>query len=292
MEKQVTISTLAVIGSGTMGHGIGQLAAMRGVTVRVFDVDEAALERARASVADSLSRFVRKETISESESEEIKARMAWVSDLDDALSSVDAAIEAVPEILELKRKVFTDLDARTGKGVLLATNTSQLSITAIASATKHPERVVGMHFFNPPVMMKLVEIIRGTKTSDAMLQAVVDFAAQLGKESIVCQRDTPGFITTRAIMALRLECIRIFEEGIASMEDLDKAMRLAFNHPMGQFELNDYNGLDIALQGARNLREAYGERFAPPPSLVARVAAGQLGRKTGSGWYEYPSAAK
>ncbi len=282
------ISTLAVVGSGTMGHGIGQLAAMRGIAVRVFDVDEAALERARAGVSTSLDRFVRKETISASDAAEILERMQWVTELDEALSGADAAVEAVPEILELKRKVFADLDERAGESVLLATNTSQLSITAIASATKHPERVVGMHFFNPPVMMRLVEIIRGTRTSDEMLQSTVEFADQLGKESIVCQRDTPGFITTRAIMALRLECIRIFEEGIASMEDLDKAMRLAFNHPMGQFELNDYNGLDIALQGARNLREAYGERFAPPPSLVARVAAGQLGRKTGSGWYEYP----
>lgn len=282
------ISTLAVVGSGTMGHGIGQLAAMRGIAVRVFDVDQAALERARTGVATSLDRFVRKETISASDSAEILNRMQWVTNLDEALAGVDAAVEAVPEILELKRKVFADLDERAGENVLLATNTSQLSITAIASATKNPERVVGMHFFNPPVIMRLVEIIRGTRTSDDMLQATVEFADQLGKESIVCQRDTPGFITTRAIMALRLECIRIFEEGVASMEDLDKAMRLAFNHPMGQFELNDYNGLDIALQGARNLREAYGERFAPPPSLVARVAAGQLGRKTGSGWYEYP----
>lgn len=282
------ISTLAVVGSGTMGHGIGQLAAMRGIAVRVFDVDEAALDRARAGVSTSLDRFVRKETISASDAAETLERMQWVTDLDEALSGAEAAVEAVPEILELKRKVFADLDERAGEDVLLATNTSQLSITAIASATKHPERVVGMHFFNPPVMMRLVEIIRGTRTSDEMLQATVEFADQLGKESIVCQRDTPGFITTRAIMALRLECIRIFEEGIASMEDLDKAMRLAFNHPMGQFELNDYNGLDIALQGARNLREAYGDRFAPPPSLVARVAAGQLGRKTGSGWYEYP----
>lgn len=283
----MTISTLAVIGSGTMGHGIGQLAAMQGISVRVFDVDDAALGRAKESVKGSLDRFVRKGTVSEEELEHVLNRVTWTTDLDAAIDAVDAVIEAVPEVLELKQKVFTDLDARTDPNVLLATNTSQLSITAIASATKNPERVSGMHFFNPPVVMKLVEIIRGTLTTDDMLQRTVDLAHQLGKETIVCQRDTPGFITTRAIMALRLECIRIFEEGIASMEDLDKAMRLAFNHPMGQFELNDYNGLDIALQGSRNLREAYGERFAPPPSLVARVSAGQLGRKTGSGWYDY-----
>lgn len=283
----MTISTLAVVGSGTMGHGIGQLAAMQGISVRVFDVDDAAFSRAQDSVRSSLDRFVRKGTVSQEESDEIVNRIDWTTDLGTALDGAEAVIEAVPEVLELKQKVFTDLDARTDPSVLLATNTSQLSITSIASAAKNPERVTGMHFFNPPVVMKLVEVIRGTLTTDEMLQRTIDLAHQLGKETIVCQRDTPGFITTRAIMALRLECIRIFEEGIASIEDLDKAMRLAFNHPMGQFELNDYNGLDIALQGSRNLREAYGERFAPPPSLVARVSAGQLGRKTGSGWYDY-----
>lgn len=284
-----SVKTLTVVGSGTMGHGIGQLAAMQGVDVRVFDVDSAALDRARSGVRTSLDRFVKKGTVSQEESDKILGRIEFVNDLDKAVSGADVVIEAVPEVLELKQKVFADLDARTDESTLLATNTSQLSITSIASVTKHPERVVGMHFFNPPVMMRLVEIIRGTLTSDEMLDRTVALAEQLGKESVVCQRDTPGFITTRAIMALRLECIRIYEEGIASMEDLDKAMRLAFNHPMGQFELNDYNGLDIALQGSRNLREAYGERFAPPPSLVSRVAAGRLGRKTGGGWYDYPT---
>jgi 3-hydroxybutyryl-CoA dehydrogenase len=285
----MTVSSMAVIGSGTMGHGIAQLAAMNGVSVHVFDVDEAALERARNGVATSLERFVRKETITADESARVLDRIRWDSNLEKALEGVEAVVEAVPEILELKQKVFRDLDATAAPDVMLATNTSQLSITAIASVTQRPERVVGMHFFNPPVIMKLVEIVRGTRTDEDILQRCVDLATQLGKESIVCQRDAPGFITTRAIMALRLECIRIYEEGIASIEDLDKAMRLAFNHPMGQFELNDYNGLDIALQGARNLRDAYGERFAPPASLVSRVTAGMLGRKTGSGWYEYPA---
>ncbi|QOD94392.1 MULTISPECIES: 3-hydroxyacyl-CoA dehydrogenase family protein [Microcella] len=284
-----SVKTLAVVGSGTMGHGIGQLAAMQAIDVRVFDVDSAALDRARSGVRTSLDRFVKKGSISQEQSDNILGRMSFVNDLDKAVSGADVVVEAVPEVLELKQKVFADLDSRADESTLLATNTSQLSITAIASVTSHPERVVGMHFFNPPVMMRLVEIIRGTLTSDEMLDRTVALAEQLGKESVVCQRDAPGFITTRAIMALRLECIRIYEEGIASMEDLDKAMRLAFNHPMGQFELNDYNGLDIALQGSRNLREAYGERFAPPPSLVSRVAAGRLGRKTGGGWYDYPT---
>lgn len=284
------VKQLAVVGSGTMGHGIAQLAAMNEIAVTVFDVDGAALERAKAKVADSLARFVKKETITAAQAEEVQGRMAWSSDLADAVGGAEAIIEAVPEVLELKQRVFADLDAAASAEAILATNTSQLSITAIASASATPARVIGMHFFNPAVRMKLVEIVRGVDTSDETLARTVTLSDQLGKENVVCQRDTPGFITTRAIMALRLECIRMYEEGVASIADLDKAMRLAFNHPMGQFELNDFNGLDIALQGSRNLRDAYGERFTPPPSLVSRVAGGKLGRKTGSGWYDYPQS--
>lgn len=283
------VAKLTVIGSGTMGHGIGQLAAMHDIDVQVFDVDKAALERATNSVETSLARFVRKEQLTQEQADQIANRMTWSTDMSSAVSNAEVVVEAVPEILGLKKEVFGQLDALVSSDVLLVTNTSQLSITEIASGTSHPERIVGMHFFNPPVIMRLVEIIRATRTSDEMLDRTIALSDQLGKENIVCRRDTPGFITTRAIAALRLECIRIYEEGIASIADLDKAMRLAFNHPMGQFELSDFNGLDIALQGARNLREAYGDRFTPPPSLVAKVAAGQIGRKTGAGWYDYSS---
>jgi 3-hydroxybutyryl-CoA dehydrogenase len=270
-----------------MGHGIAQLAAMSGIAVTVIDVDGTALERAQTAVSASLDKLVTKSRLTEEDAQSALQSLSWSPSLEAGVEGAEFVIEAVPESLELKRKVFAELTRVTDSNVVLASNTSQLSITSIGAGLEGPDRIVGMHFFNPPVLMKLVEIVQAVRTSDQTLERTKALSEQLGKESIVCLRDTPGFITTRAIMALRLECIRMWEEGVASMEDLDKAMRLGFNHPMGQFELNDFNGLDIALEGARSLREAYGERFAPPASLVAKVNAGQLGRKTGSGWYEY-----
>jgi 3-hydroxybutyryl-CoA dehydrogenase len=290
-DSVADVQQLAVIGAGTMGHSIAQLGAMSGFETRVFDVSADALARGEVSVKGSLEKLASKERISRETQAAAQERLSFTSDLPAALDGVGIVIEAVPEILELKQQTFAEIEKYVGADVLLASNTSQLSITAIASATSHPERVIGMHFFNPAVLMKLVEIIRGVRTTDEVLSRTVALSDALGKESVVCQRDTPGFITTRAIMALRLECIRIYEEGIATIEDIDKALRLAFNHPMGQFELNDMNGLDVALHGARNLRDAYGERFAPPASLVARNLAGDLGRKTGRGWYTYDADA-
>lgn len=278
---------VAVLGAGTMGHSVAQLAAMNGFATRVFDQAPAALEQGRERVAASLRKLAEKERISDEVRDTAGQRLTFTSGLDEAVAEADIVIEAVPEILALKQELFTQVEAHVRPNAVLATNTSQLSITAIASVTNHPERVIGMHFFNPPVLMRLVEIVRGVRTSDDTLATAVELSEALGKESVVCQRDTPGFITTRAITALRLECIRIFEEGVASIEDIDRALRLAFNHPMGQFELNDMNGLDVALQGSRSLRDAFGERFAPPASLVSRCAAGDLGRKTGRGWYVY-----
>ncbi len=171
---------------------------------------------------------------------------------------------------------------------LIATNTSQFSITVLAAPLGEVgERFVGMHFFNPPVMMKLVEIIRGQRTSDATLNAAVEFARQLGKEPVICQKDSPGFITTRAYAALRLECLRILEEGVATAEDIDRALKLGFNLPMGPLELGDFNGLDVSLRAFTALAEAHGDRFRPTVGLRNMVAAGKLGRKTGEGFYRY-----
>jgi 3-hydroxybutyryl-CoA dehydrogenase len=277
----------AVIGAGTMGHSIAQLAAMNGYQTRVCDPDRDALDRGRAKIVASLGKLVEKGRIASKVAEVAEAQLVFTTSKAEALEGAKIVIEAVPEILTLKQETFSEVEQFVASDALLATNTSQLSITSIAAHTKHPERVIGMHFFNPAVIMKLVEIIQGLKTSEGTLSRAQQLAGKMGKESVVCRRDTPGFITTRAIMALRLECIRIHEEGIASIEDIDKALRLAFNHPMGQFELNDMNGLDVALLGSRNLRDAYGERFAPPTSLVSRCAAGDLGRKSGRGWYVY-----
>ena len=278
---------LAVIGAGTMGHGLAEIAALAGIETRLVDTEQRYLERGLGNIRTSLGRLVSSNKVGQSDADAAFARIAPTTDLAAAVRDADAVIEAVPEDLDLKRDTFRRLSAATREGVLLATNTSQFPITLIAAAASRPEEVIGMHFFNPPVLMKLVEIVRGDRTSDATLDAALALAKRLGKDPAVCRRDTVGFITSRAIAALRLECVRIHEEGIASIEDIDKAMRLGFNHPMGPFELNDYNGLDISLAATRSLHQAYGDRFAPPKSMVARVEEGKLGRKSGAGWYDY-----
>jgi 3-hydroxybutyryl-CoA dehydrogenase len=283
---------IAVIGAGTMGNGIAQIAAMNGIEVGLRDVNDAAIQRGLDTIRTSLSRFIKAQKLSQAEADAAFARIHPTTDLAAAVRGAQVVIEAVPELLDLKREVFQQLDALAAPEVVLATNTSQLSITSIAAATKRPDKVIGMHFFNPPVIMRLVEIIRGLETSDATLEVIQQLSAKLGKETVVCKKDTVGFITSRAISALRMECIRIYEEGIASLEDIDKAMRLGFNHPMGPFELNDFNGLDTGYYAALSLRDAYGERFNPPQSLVQRVRAGHLGRKTGRGWYDYAGGEK
>ncbi|WEX12455.1 3-hydroxyacyl-CoA dehydrogenase family protein [Chelativorans sp. AA-79] len=281
------LKKIAVLGGGTMGNGIAQICAAAGYEVSLVEVDQVALDRALGRIKDSLARFVKSGKMTQEVADSTHRSIRPVTSFADIGNEVDMVIEAVPEVLDIKKSVFEMLSRETQPGTILATNTSQLSITNIASAASRPEDVIGVHFFNPPVLMRLVEVIRGVKTSDRALETVLGLVTRLGKEAAVCKRDTVGFITTRAATALRLECLRMYEEGVASIEDIDRAMRLGFNHPMGPFELNDYNGLDVAYNGAKSLREAYGERFAPPQSLTARVAAGMLGRKTGQGWYDH-----
>ncbi len=283
------IQIVTVVGAGTMGHGIAQACAMAGIATRLVDVDEDRLERAHGAIRDSLVRFVRSGRMTAAASTEALERVEGRVDLATAAADADVVIEAVPEDFALKQELFARLVTVTRPGTVLATNTSQFSVTAIAAGTDRPEDVIATHFFNPPVLMRLVEIARGLRTSDRTLDTTLSLVRRLGKEAAVCRRDAPGFITSRALAALRLECIRIYEEGIASIEDIDRAMRLGLNHPMGPFELNDYNGLDVGLAVAESLRAAYGERFTPPQSLVSRVRAGMLGRKTGQGWYDHRS---
>jgi 3-hydroxybutyryl-CoA dehydrogenase len=277
-----------------MGNGIAQACSMAGLDVTLVDTQDSFIQRGVENVKSSLARFVKSQKLTQEQADAVVKRIRTTTSLKDAVSNVDIVIEVVPEKMELKQSVFKDIAASAKPGTVLATNTSQLSITAIASAIDRPQDVIGMHFFNPPVMMRLVEVVRGLKTSDEALETVLGLTKKLGKEAAVCKRDTVGFITTRAAAALRLECYRMLEEGVASMEDIDRAMRLGFNHPMGPIELSDFNGLDVALFNTLSLKEAYGERFNPPQSLVARVKAGQLGRKTGAGWYDYtdPKAPK
>jgi 3-hydroxybutyryl-CoA dehydrogenase len=280
-------STIAVVGGGTMGSGIAQIAATAGFQVRLHDIGKEQLERATATIESSLARLVRGERLAAAAAEEARERLQLTDNLSEALDGATIIIEAVPEILDLKHEVIGRIAAAAPHS-LIATNTSQFSITVLAAPLGDiGERFVGMHFFNPPVMMKLVEIIRGHRTSDATLAKAVEFARSLGKEPVVCQKDSPGFITTRAYAALRLECLRILEEGVASAEDIDRALKLGFNLPMGPLELGDFNGLDISLRAFTALAEAHGERFRPTVGLRNMVAAGKLGRKTGEGFYRY-----
>ena len=280
------IKRIAVMGSGTMGNGIAQVAAMSGYEVVMRDVDDKAIGRGLELISRSLARFTKSGKLTDQQALDVRDRITTTTDLQAALDAADYVMEAIPEILDLKQALFKQMDELAPPGLILGTNTSQLSITSIAAATKHPERVIGTHWFNPPVMMRLIEVVKGVETSEETLQTTLDLCQKLGKETVVC-RDSQGFITSRAIMAFRLECIRILEEGIATKEDIDKAIKLGFNHPMGPFELSDFNGLDIGYHSALAMTEVFGERFRPPMIYRTMINAGRLGRKTGKGWYEY-----
>lgn len=282
----MSIKRIAVMGAGTMGNGISQVAATAGFDVVMRDVNEASIARGIGLIDRSLARFVKSGRLNEQQAESVRGRITTTTSIAEAVQGADYVVEAIPEIIDLKRALFKELDAIVPPSIVLASNTSNLSITSIASATQHPQRVIGMHWFNPPVMMKLIEVVRGLETTDETLRVTLDLCQRLGKETVTC-KDAQGFITTRAIAAFRLECYRIYEEGIATKEDIDKAMRLGFNHPMGPFELADFNGLDISWHVSLALTEAFGERFRPPTCYRNMINAGRLGRKTGKGWYEY-----
>jgi 3-hydroxybutyryl-CoA dehydrogenase len=269
-----------------MGHGIAQVAATAHYDVCLNDIKDEFLARAKSGIDGSLDRMLKKEKITEQEKQAILSRITFTTDIPKAVKDADLIIEAIPEILELKKEMFKKLDTLSKPEAILGTNTSQNSITEIASVVANPSRVVGTHFFNPPVMMRLVEVVKGLETADSVVEQIRAFATKLGKEIVVC-KDSQGFISTRVLVALRLECYRILEEGIATKEDIDKTLKLALGHPMGQFELADFSGLDIEVPICEGLAKVYGERFRPPQSLVHLVKAGRLGKKSGKGWYNY-----
>ena len=279
---------VAVLGGGIMGNGIAQIAATVGDDAVVRDLDEAALERARSAIETSLGRFVKKERLTADEAGAVLGRIRFTTDMETALRGADVVIEAVPEVLDLKRSVWQTVGELAPEHALLGTNTSQLSITSIAVALgRQAPRLVGIHFFNPPVMMRLCEVIAGTETPPEEVERACEFGRHVGKEVVVCRKDSPGFITSRAYAILRLECIRMLEEGVASAQDIDTALKLGFNFPMGPLELGDMNGLDTFLHAVTGLAEAHGDRFRPTVGLRNMVAANRLGRKTGAGFYDY-----
>ena len=284
------VTTVAVIGAGTMGHGIAQVAAQAGCAVRLADALPGAAASGVARVRKNLEGAVERGKATPAERDAALARIVAVDAVDASARGADLIVEAVPEDLELKRALFARLDAVAPERALLATNTSSLSVAAIAAATARPARVLGMHFFNPVHLMKLVEVVAHAGTAPAAVETAVTLARRFGKEPIVV-RDSPGFASSRLGVALGLEAMRMLEEGVASAEDIDRAMTLGYNHPMGPLRLTDVVGLDVRLAIARYLHRTLGEaRFTPPAILERLVGEGKLGKKTGEGFFEWPGA--
>ncbi|MEP6695693.1 MAG: 3-hydroxyacyl-CoA dehydrogenase family protein, partial [Pseudonocardiales bacterium] len=283
--------TLAVVGAGLMGSGIAQVAAQAGWEVVVRDVDDAALRRGLESVRTSLARFVAKDRLSAADADAVVSRITTTTTLTD-VSDAQIVVEAVHESVEVKRDVFLGLDRICRPDAVLASNTSAIPITQLAAFTGRPESVVGTHFFSPVPMMGLCELVRGFKTSDATLAAARGFAESVGKTCIVVNRDVAGFVTTRLVAALANEAARLVETGVASAEDIDTACQLGFGHPMGPLRTMDLTGIDIMVNAANNIyADTRDPKFAPPELLTRMVSAGVLGRKSGKGFYDYPSPA-
>ena len=281
------VQRVAVVGAGLMGGGIAQVAAQAGYDVVLRDVTPDALERGLGAIRGSYAKFVVKGRLSQDDADAALARITTTTELD-AAADADLVVEAVFEKLDVKAEVFRELDRICKDDAVLASNTSAIPITSIAAVTRRPESVVGTHFFSPVPLMKLCELVRGYKTSDAALAAAREFAEGVGKTCIVVNRDVAGFVTTRLISALAMEAVALLESGVASAEDIDTACRLGFGHAMGPLETIDLTGVDIMLNAATNIyTDTQDEKFAAPELLRRMVAAGDLGRKTGRGFYPH-----
>jgi|SRR5438093_307279 len=280
------IRQVAVIGTGTMGRGIAYLAAVAGYETVIHDVESDALDAARANIESTLRNGVEKGKVDAAAADAASKRIRLASDLEPAVREADLIIEAVPEDFDLKRNLFSQADLFCGEETILTSNTSSISITQLAGAVERRDRFAGMHFFNPPHAMKLIEIVRGERTSDDTIAEIRAVAEKMGKQPVVV-RDTPGFATSRLGIAIGLEAMRMLEDDVASAEDIDRSMELGYNHPMGPLRLSDLVGLDVRLGIAEYLAANLGPRFEPPEILRRMVREGKLGKKTGEGFYRW-----
>ena len=286
------MKNILVIGAGTRGNGIANVFAMKGFKVALVDISDAALQKALATIGKNLDRMIKKERISEAGKAATLANITTYTQVADAVANADFVVEAATENIDLKLKIFKQLDELSPADTILATNTSSISITKIAAVTQRPGKVIGMHFMNPVPVMKLVEVIRGYATSDEVTTAVLEMSKTLGKVPTEVN-DYPGFVANRILMPMINEAIITLHEGVAGVEEIDTVMKLGMAHPMGPLQLADFIGLDVCLSILRVMQDGFGNpKYAPCPLLVNMVTAGKLGRKTGEGFYQYTKGSK
>jgi 3-hydroxybutyryl-CoA dehydrogenase len=282
----MTLTNITVLGAGTMGHGIAQVAAQAGYTVTICDLQQDVLDRAITTVRANLDKGVEKGKLDRAAADATLGKLATSTELPRTAATADLIIEAIPERMDWKIGVVKECFSAGKPTMVFATNTSSLSVTEIAAAASDPTRVIGMHFFNPPYILKLLEIVTATQTSESTLQIARDVGVKMEREMIVV-RDSPGFATSRLGLAIGLEAMRMVDEGVASPADIDRAMELGYKHPMGPLKLTDLVGLDVRLAIAEYLHRELGEQFRPPKCLRQLVRAGKLGKKTGEGFYKW-----
>lgn len=286
------MKNISVIGSGTMGNGIAHVFAQSGFNVSLIDINEAALEKAIATISKNLDRMVQKEKISEADKDSTLNNITTFTSTEDGVKSADLVVEAATENFDIKKKIFEAMDQYAPEGAILSTNTSSISITKIAAATNRPDKVIGMHFMNPVPIMKLIEVIRGYATSDETTSTIMEMSKKLGKVPVEVN-DYPGFVANRILMPMINEAIITLHEGVAGVEEIDTVMKLGMAHPMGPLQLADFIGLDVCLSIMNVLYEGFGNpKYAPCPLLVNMVTAGYLGAKTGEGFYKYTPGSK
>ena len=286
------MKNIAVIGAGTMGNGIAHVFAQKGFCVSLIDLSDSALEKAKATISKNLARMVAKEKISEKDKSDTLSKIKTFTNMSEGLKNVELVVEAATENIDLKLKIFKNLDELTSPEVILATNTSSISITKIASVTNRPDKVIGMHFMNPVPIMKLVEIIRGYSTSDEVTQKIMSVSKSLGKVPVEVN-DYPGFVANRILMPMINEAIYSLYEGVAGVEEIDTVMKLGMAHPMGPLQLADFIGLDVCLAIMEVLYEGFGNpKYAPCPLLVNMVVANKMGVKSGEGFYSWTHGTK